>query len=242
MQNTTYTLAAAVRRPWRIAQISDLHDRPGEAVLAALRAAPPDLIAVTGDLFNRLANARHAPAFLRGAAAVAPTFYSLGNHERLEAGDAARIAAYGVTLLDNAAVRLDELTIGGLSSGFGDAPQGNRKRTPPPDLTFLEAFAAMDGFKLLLCHHPEYYPRYIRDRAVNLTLAGHAHGGQWRLGGRGLFAPGQGLFPAYSGGLYEGRLIVSRGLSNTAPVPRFGNPTELVWITLTPPKGVPRDT
>ena len=35
-------------------------------------------------------------------------------------------------------------------------------------------------------------------------LAGHAHGGQWRIPGilNGLWAPNQGLFPAYAGGRY----------------------------------------
>jgi predicted MPP superfamily phosphohydrolase len=98
----------------------------------------------------------------------------------------------------------------------------------------LDAFSSVEGFKLLLCHHPEYYPRYIRERDIDLTLSGHAHGGQWQIVGRGIFAPGQGLFPRYTGGVYEGRLVVSRGLTNTVSVPRFGNPTELVRIHLLP--------
>lgn len=236
MQETTYTLPLAVTRSWTIAHVSDLHDHPCDAVLAALRAGTPDLIAVTGDLFNRLAGAWHALSFLRGAAAIAPTFYSLGNHERLTTGDAERIETTGVRLLDDDAVYFGEWAIGGLSSGFGDAPQGNRKHTPPPNTAFLEAFAAMDGVKLLLCHHPEYYPAYIRPRPIALTLSGHAHGGQWRIAGHGVFAPGQGLFPHYDGGVYEGRLVVSRGLANTLPVPRFGNPTELVFLRIVPVK------
>lgn len=234
MTVTTHTLPAAVTRPWLLAQVSDLHDRdPGE-VLAALAARQPDLIAVTGDLFNRLDTATHALPFLQKAAAIAPTFFAPGNHEWLEEGDEQRIAHTGAVFLSDAAVSFDELTIGGLASGFRRARQGNCRRTPPPDTAFLRAFAARDGFKLLLCHHPEYYPTYIRPLAIDLTLAGHAHGGQWRVFGHGVFAPGQGLFPRYSGGVYEERLVVSRGLCNTAPAPRFGNPTELVYVKLLP--------
>ena len=86
---------------------------------------------------------------------------------------------------------------------------------------------------LLLCHHPEYYPEYIRDTVIELTVAGHAHGGQWNFFGRGVFAPGQGLFPKYTAGVYDGgRLIVSRGATNTVKVPRFFNPTETVIINI----------
>ena len=68
---------------------------------------------------------------------------------------------------------------------------------------------------------------------VDLIISGHAHGGQWRVFGRGIFAPGQGLFPKYTSGLHEGRLIISRGTSNTGGViPRIGNPCEVVCITI----------
>lgn len=234
MNTTTYTLYVPLSRPKTVVQVADLHDRPFSAVVAALKADVPDIIAVTGDLFHRLETAKYALPFLREAAAIAPTFLSLGNHEYMEEGDARRLSETGAVLLDDAAVWQDDVYIGGLTSGFGRQRQGNCRRTPPPNLTFLDAFSAVDGFKLLLCHHPEYYPRYIRERDIDLTLSGHAHGGQWQIGGRGIFAPGQGLFPRYTGGVYEGRLVVSRGLVNTVSVPRFGNPTELVRIRLSP--------
>ena len=66
--------------------------------------------------------------------------------------------------------------------------------------------------------------------AIQLILAGHAHGGQMRLFGKPLFAPGQGFFPKLAGGIYEERMIVSRGLSDTAHTPRINNPMELVMI------------
>ncbi|MCI6317034.1 MAG: hypothetical protein MR877_07735 [Spirochaetia bacterium] len=74
----------------------------------------------------------------------------------------------------------------------------------------------------------------------DLILAGHAHGGQWKLpfAKNGLYAPMQGLFPKYSGGLYDFKkqgsvLIVSRGLSHQIPnIPRFFNPPELVVIEI----------
>ena len=101
------------------------------------------------------------------------------------------------------------------------------------DLDWLHAYATKPGYKILICHHPEYYRRYIKDTewdTFDLIVSGHVHGGQWRIGRHGVLAPGQGLLPKYCYGCYDKKLIVSAGLSNTACIPRFGNPTELVMI------------
>ena len=84
--------------------------------------------------------------------------------------------------------------------------------------------------KVLICHHPEYYPKYLKDMPIDIIVSGHAHGGQWRFFGRGVFAPGQGLFPKYTSGVYDGRLVVSRGLKKTIIPPRIFNPREVVII------------
>jgi predicted MPP superfamily phosphohydrolase len=94
-----------------------------------------------------------------------------------------------------------------------------------PDTEWLKD--CPDGYKILLSHHPEYYP--LIEPYADLILSGHAHGGQFRLFGRGLFAPGQGFLPRYSKGMY-GKMCVSAGLTNTTWVPRINNPTELVIV------------
>jgi predicted MPP superfamily phosphohydrolase len=99
-----------------------------------------------------------------------------------------------------------------------------------PDLEFLEAFSRLSEPKVLLCHHPEYYEPYVKNLPIELTLSGHAHGGQWRFFGRGVYAPGQGLFPKYTSGIHDGRFIISRGLKRTLIPPRIFNPTEIVII------------
>lgn len=189
-------------------------------------------------LGRAMANGRR---FLRAAGRLAPVYYSVGNHEwYFTAQDLQLFSACNITLLDNAdtiaTVHGQKIRIGGLSTRY--------------DLAWLQSYAAKPGYKLLLCHHPEYYERYIKKLCLppntfDLILAGHAHGGQWRLRAprvqngrlcwreRGFYAPGQGLFPAYHHGVYPcgpGRLVVSAGCSNTSVIPRFGNPCEVVLL------------
>ncbi|MBQ9157217.1 MAG: metallophosphoesterase [Eubacterium sp.] len=99
-----------------------------------------------------------------------------------------------------------------------------------PDVTWLDRFCAEPAYKILLCHHPEYYPSYLRERDIDLILSGHAHGGQIRIFGQGLFAPGQGLLPKLTSGVIDHRLVISRGLANNTIVPRLFNPEEIVYI------------
>jgi uncharacterized membrane-anchored protein YitT (DUF2179 family) len=102
-----------------------------------------------------------------------------------------------------------------------------------PDLDWLQEYSTRPGYKLLLCHHPEFYDKYLKDTDIDLILSGHVHGGQMRILGRGIFSPGQGLFPKYFHGCHDNRLVVSAGSSNTVSLPRWGNPCEVVIINLT---------
>lgn len=188
--------------PCRVALLSDLHNRPCEAVVTSLERNKPTLICVTGDfvyggypaedgLIVKLQ--KNVLLFFKGCAAIAPTFVSLGNHEQLLCSeDLNKITATGVTMLENSFVSVpigeEVVSIGGLSSGY---------------FTGIQTLRQTDG-------------------------------GQWRIFNHGVFAPGQGLWPKYTKGIYENRLIVSAGLSNTAGIPRFFNPTEVVYIDPAP--------
>ena len=241
----------------RLALVSDLHGRPYDAVLASLQERRPGLICIPGDFVHGVAprtglKLEEQPSvlpFFRACAALAPTFVSLGNHEwLLRPEELTMVRETGAVLLDNAWTRRGPLVIGGLSSayvtGYGlyRAEHGGGFPVPEnihhvasgvePELDWLADYTAQEGFHLLLCHHPEYWPRYLRALPIELTLSGHAHGGQIRLFGQGLYAPGQGLLPKYTEGLYENRLLVSRGLSNNVLIPRLFNPTELVYLDL----------
>ena len=252
-----------LKEPIRIAHVSDLHERKADDILDLLRAASPDIIVVTGDTYERydnrpqydfehrpikrlIINAMHytnsvlcrleddelkawtsnADDFLSRAVSIAPVFMSLGNHEqKLLERDIEFLSSAGITLLDNACAQVEvkgfRFLIGGMSSWDYEE--------------FFEDFAGRGGFRLLLCHHPERFVSLIRDTDIDLTLSGHTHGGQLRIGrrGRGFFVPGQGVFGKYAhGSFFGGRLIVSAGCSNTVAFPRPFNPRELVIVDL----------
>ncbi|MEA5146517.1 MAG: serine/threonine protein phosphatase, partial [Candidatus Limiplasma sp.] len=88
------------------------------------------------------------------------------------------------------------------------------------------------GVRILMSHRPEDYYRYLQNAPVDLILAGHAHGGQIRIAGQGLYAPGQGILPKLTHGLVDGRMVISAGATNAVPVPRWGNPCEVLAIDL----------
>lgn len=258
---TEYTVTAGLPGKLTIGLISDLHEHDPQEVLALLRKGKPNVIMVAGDTFERHGEgkdtirtaeegilqkmlrlilmkaddlfewifgehkheAEYAYQFLREAGRIAPVYVSIGNHEwYLLPEDLEVIEESGARLLDNADCKIciDGITvrIGGLS--------------PDADLEWLNKFCAKDGYKILLCHHPEYYDRYLKEQRIDLILSGHAHGGQIRIWDRGLYAPGQGIFPKYTKGIHDSRLIVTSGSSNTASVPRWGNPCEVVMIHL----------
>ena len=229
IKKTEYAINAACEGI-RVALLADLHRGPAEGVVSILQNDPPDLILIAGDLYESPPrnpfDVSAALTLLAGLPAGVPVFYCRGNHDHAheETVDAALEKA-GVVELDSTYHTLDDgITVGGLRSAHYTGGV--------PDLAFLSDFSRLPGYKILISHHPEYYPKYIRALPIDLTVSGHAHGGQWAIRGHGLLAPGQGLFPRYTAGIYEGRLAVSRGLSNPVPVPRIGTPKEVVYLTV----------
>lgn len=224
---TEYAVASdKIVEPLTFAVVSDLHDGAYQDVLPVLARA--DAILIVGDLVDRHRNGyRQAVHFLEDAPGIAPTFYALGNHEqKLKCRDEywPHVEKSGAVVLDNRFTPFRGILLGGLSSpAHGSLETG-----------FLAEADGNPAFKLLMCHQPELFERHVKPHDIDLTLAGHAHGGQVQIAGRGLYAPNQGLLPRLTHGFYEhGRLLVSRGMTNATWAPRLNNPCELIMLKLT---------
>ncbi|MBO5883555.1 MAG: metallophosphoesterase [Clostridia bacterium] len=236
------------KESFTFALASDLHSQDAHEVIEILREDSPDFILMPGDIFDRLGGFcedinGNGFELLRESALIAPSFYSIGNHEnggvhswqrgwkkktipsQCRREDVERIEKMGVCFLDDRYVIKNGIAFGGLTSGLIN--EGNR-----PHLEWLDEFCSLGYPKILLCHHPEYYTEYLKDRDISLIVSGHAHGGQWRLFGRGVFAPGQGLFPKYTSGVHDGRFVVSKGLCKSGFIPRIFNQRELIFIKI----------
>lgn len=250
MKIKNYTFEAPnLPRSLRIAVVADLHSKEPLPVIAAVGKIQPDIICIAGDLTEALDGTMddkntYGFAALQALCAIAPVFYAPGNHEvgashghmrkhppqpgsvRITQENRARIDSSGAHFLENTFTEWKGIAIGGLGTGMIE-PDGK------PRLWALDSFFAYEGFKLLICHHPEYYAKYLRNTGVDLVISGHAHGGQWRFFGRGVYAPDQGLFPKYTSGVHEDRLVISRGTANTGGIiPRLFNPREVVCIRI----------
>ncbi len=236
MKITEYNLKARSSRDLCAAFIADTHDILYDGIVSELKKRNVDMILMTGDIiYGHDDHVVNGFNMLSAFVNIAPTFMCLGNHE----GGATELVRNecrkrGVHLLEEDYVDFWGMHIGGLTSGYIENNVGleenHWKKTPAPDVEWLRSFSSLDGYKILLSHHPEYFDEYIKDLDIDLTLSGHAHGGQWRFFGRGLFAPGQGILPKYTSGIYDNRFIISRGLANNAFVPRLFNPCELIFI------------
>ena len=234
MRTITKHTIRSPRIPERLllAVAPDIHSSPYADALETF--ARCDAVLIPGDLVDRHRRDNSlAIRFLEEVPGIVPVFYSLGNHE-VKIRNAAMYQDLaeknGVTLLRDESALFRGIRLGGLSS----------RRSGPPDLEFLDRFEKEPEFRLLLCHQPEVWRDWVKGRDIDFTVCGHAHGGQIQLFGRGLYAPGQGIFPRLTHGLHDGgRMMVSRGMTNAAKprIPRFGNPCELILLELEPEEG-----
>ena len=124
----------------------------------------------------------NAVKFVRKVADIAPAYFSYGNHEwLLNPIDVQMIRDAGVTVLHNSWVKHGELVIGGMSSPYswkfwefskkwheehpGDKRGSIRQEYfnlnseeyyESVDASWLPDFEVQEGYKLLICHHPEF--------------------------------------------------------------------------------------
>lgn len=234
----------------RIALITDLHSckygKDEIKLIKKIDKQKPDIILLSGDIFDHRVPDDNTEAFLKGVSEKYPCYYVTGNHE-YRSGEAAFaekmkiLEKYSVIRLSGEAVTTEinseKLNLCGVDDPLSlDYPFENTK-TYREQLDSIKGVEKNGNYTILLSHRPELMPVYS-EYDFDMVLAGHAHGGQWRIPFilNGLVAPNQGFFPDYAGGIYEEngtKMIVSRGLAKeTTIVPRFYNRPEVVIIDL----------
>lgn len=250
LEITHYSLASnklPLGRSLRLVVVSDLHDKvygkDQKKLSEMIIAQHPTAILYPGDIINDRGKERGARMLVKALHGRVPGFYVTGNHEyRFGRAQIAKklMKDHGITVLEDQAV---EMTLGGFPivlAGVEDAGRCSEDPSYDFDTALVEVgeqAAQLDGYKILLVHHPEKINEF-RQLDFDLVISGHAHGGQWRIPGllHGLYAPDQGIFPRYAGGLYvydDINHIVSRGLANNHNlVPRIFNRPELVVVDI----------
>jgi uncharacterized protein len=152
----------------------------------------------------------------------------------------AALAAVGIPVYNNHAVRLEKGGHGFWIAGLGDQwaffnawPRNGRALYDGvDDITGTMAHVRDAAPVILMAHEPDIFPR-VPDR-VALTVCGHTHGGQVRFLG---YAP---VVPSRFGRRYayghiieaERHLVVSGGLGVSGYPLRFGMPPEIVVVEL----------
>lgn len=237
-------------RDIKLVQISDLHfgsfysSGPLKKVSEAISKLDTDLLLVTGDFVNssplELKNGLDEIASTRTKHGI---YACLGNHDHYMSAEnhevlVKEIKNSGIGLMINeskifnfngASFNLAAVDNVGHGQKFGD---------------FEKAMKGTDSSvpTIMLCHDPSNWDKNIRNKyKVDLTLAGHTHGGQIGFEKFGLNVSLVSMMYKQWAGLYtEGgcHLYVNRGIGMSGPPIRLGIKPEITLIRFTPEKGI----
>lgn len=235
---------------YRLVQITDFHlgsFPPGndfvQKVVDATNNEEPDMILFTGDLVNNQASEVEPYLDTLGQLHASDGIYSIwGNHDYCEYGNNHSIGAlkrnrrmlYGYQESLGWHQLMNEHHV--VSHGMASiAVIGVENPGQPPFTNRSNLKKAMKGlnpdmFKILLSHDPHQWRREVVGKKIQLTLAGHTHAGQLKIG---KWTPARMAFKEW-GGAYrigEQMLYVSSGIGGSFPF-RLGAWPELTVITL----------
>ena len=235
---------------YRLVQITDFHlgsFPPGndfvQKVVDATNNEEPDMILFTGDLVNNQASEVEPYLDTLGQLHAPDGIYSIwGNHDYCEYGNNHSIGAlkrnrrmlYGYQESLGWHQLMNEHHV--VSHGMASiAVIGVENPGQPPFTNRSNLKKAMKGvdpdmFKILLSHDPHHWRREVVGKKIQLTLAGHTHAGQLKIG---KWTPARLAFKEW-GGAYrigEQMLYVSSGIGGSFPF-RLGAWPELTVVTL----------
>jgi len=234
---------------FRIAQLSDIHIGPfmTEAEIrkyvGIANALKPDLVALTGDFVTWDPSTQRAVVeALAGLKAPFGVFGCLGNHEAwsgTEDSITLLFAQAGIRILRQARVAISN---GGESLNLMGVDYATRRRMPAPGnerfvrsyLEGVESLVAPHTVNILMSHNPDTFDR-AAELGIDLSLAGHTHGGQVALEFVSPEIAPSRLVTPYVAGWFEkpgGQLYVNRGIGTIGVPMRIGAPPEITVYEL----------
>ncbi len=234
---------------FRIAQLSDFHISPFMTANEIRRCVTianglkADLVALTGDYVSDDPAAQgEVVQALTGLRAPYGVFGCLGNHEfytETEDSITRLFAAEGIRILrqERASIQShgEVLNLIGVDYQQARFSRDHDGHLVDRYLEGNEKLVMPNMVNILLSHNPNSFDRAAQ-LGIDLTLAGHTHGGTLSLGfvHRGLSLAR--VETPYVSGWYEkpgGQLYVNRGIGTTGPPIRLGARPEITLFELT---------
>jgi uncharacterized protein len=231
---------------FRICQLSDIHIgpfMPAEEIrkyVAIANQQKAQMIVLTGD-FVTFDPATQWPVVdaLRGLRAPFGVYGSLGNHDAwagVEDSITELFRQTGVRILRTAsapiAIQGDSFNLLGVDF------QSPRRFGPSPPtrhlLANIESMVDRDRVNVLLSHNPDTFDR-AAELGIDLSLAGHTHGGQAALEFISPEIAPSRLVTPYVAGWFQrpgGQLYVNRGIGTIFIPMRVGAPPEITVYSL----------
>lgn len=232
---------------FRIAQLSDIHIGPymtSEEIrkyVAIANAQKAEMIVLTGDFVTFDPSTQEAVVdALRDLRAPYGVFGSLGNHDawtRVQDSITELFRQAGVRILRGS--NLPIVANGESFNLIGVDFQSPRPFGPSPAVPNLlgniEDLIDRDRVNILLSHNPDTFPR-AAELGIDLSLAGHTHGGQAALEFISPEIAPSRLATPYVAGWFQrpgGQLYVNRGIGTIFIPIRIGAPPEITVYSLT---------
>jgi len=233
---------------FRIAQLSDIHIGPFmpakeiRRYVGIANGFKPDLFALTGDFVTWDPSTQSAVVdALAGVKAPFGVYGCLGNHEmwaNVEDSITRLFALRGIRILrgGGALIRSGGEVINLLGVDFQSrSSMGPRsQRLVPEYLRGVDRLMAPGTANILLSHNPNTFDR-AAEYGIDLSLAGHTHGGQVTLEFVHPDLSPSRLITSYVRGWFEkpgGQLYVNRGIGTIFVPIRFDAPPEITIFEL----------
>ena len=231
-----YTLSDDNLKGLKIVFVSDFHITPNgqkrfDKLINTINNEKPDIVLSTGDFVGGYKDNETMPIedIAKNLTKIKSKYgiiTVLGNHDWDTDGIkiTKTLEANNITVLANSNVKINTGDKGIYIAGVEDL------KTRKPDID--KALSNTENPTILLSHSPDVFPSV--PQKVNLTLAGHLHGGQIRLPFRGAITVPSRYGNRYTTGKItedDKTMIVTNGIGMSILPIRFNCPPEIVVIT-----------